>query len=189
MKIDETKKKILNAAKKLMSECKDVNEVTARAISKEAGVQLSMINYCFGSKENMLYIIFEKILEDYLFENKNLIEILETDYTPKEKLRYIHYIIAECLIENYKYTKALTGFFLLHRDMSKPQNSLPFVIEHYKGRKSVEECKLISYELSSIMQLAIYRNQELKELAQVDFNNKEELHKFIDMQIELFLVD
>ena len=77
----------------------------------------------------------------------------------------------------------------MHRDLSQKQSSLPLVMAHYSGRKSEEECKLISYELSSTMQLAINRYEDIKILSGFDLTNIEELHRFIDIQFDLFLVD
>ena len=53
--LEKTRAALIEAAEKLMGQCEDPNEVTARAITKEAGVNLAMINYCFGSREELLF--------------------------------------------------------------------------------------------------------------------------------------
>lgn len=189
MKIDITKQKIKEATIHLMNACDNPSEVTSRAIAKEAGVQLAMINYCFGCREGLIFNIFQDLTKRCFESNKELNEILLSNIPPKEKLRHLHYVVADFLLNNYAYTKAVTGYVLLNRDLSQGLNSLPLIIEHFGNRKTLQECQIISYELSSVMQLAINRHEALYEFCKIDMNDKSQLHKFIDMQIEMFLTD
>ena len=59
-KLNITKEKLINAAMELMDECADGSEVTSRAIAARADVKLSMINYCFGSREALLFEAFSQ---------------------------------------------------------------------------------------------------------------------------------
>ncbi|MCI7768153.1 MAG: TetR family transcriptional regulator [Oscillospiraceae bacterium] len=192
MKKDEklavTKEKLINAASELMQSCSDGSEVTSRAVAERAGVRLSMINYCFGSKEAMLFEAFSRNEKAYR-ESPRLQGIISSDISPKEKLKRLHLAAAEFLISRYKFTKAITGYVLLHRDLSREQASLPFVMAHYGGRRSESECRLIAYELSSMMQLAIYRLEDIKEFSGLDLRDREQLKGYIDMRIDMLLGD
>ncbi|MDO5557962.1 MAG: TetR/AcrR family transcriptional regulator [Oscillospiraceae bacterium] len=187
-KLDITKEKLITAAGRLIDSCDESAVVTSRAIANEAGVQLAMINYCFGSREALLFETFCRRENEYK-NDPLLLEIFRAEIPPKEKLRRLHYVIAEFLIKNYKYSKAITGYVLLHRDLSKELNSLPLVTAHYNGRKTQQECRIISYELSSVMQLAVYRHKELENFSGFDLTDTAQLHKFVDLQIDLFLKD
>ncbi len=185
-KLDITKQKLKDAAQKLMEDCNNHSEVTSRAISNEAGVPVAMINYCFGSRENLLFEVFSSKSDEYK-NDPRIKQITAADMSPKEKLRQMYYTVAEFLVAHYKFSSAVTKYVLLNRDLSKGLNSLPYVIEHYNGRKSEQDCKIIAYELSSMMQLAIYRYKELAEFSGYDFTDKEQLHRFVDLQIDLLL--
>lgn len=185
-KLAITKEKLLNAAAALMNECTDSSEVTSRAIAERAGVRLSMINYCFGSREALLFETFSRNEKDYKDDPK-IKSIILSDISPKEKLRKLHYTAAEFLVKEYKFTKAVTRYVLLNRDLSKEPSSLPFIRAHYGGRKTEEECKIIAYELSSMMQLVICRLEDFSEFSGIDLRDKEQLHRFIDMRIEMLL--
>lgn len=187
-KLNITKEKLINAAAELADECADGSEVTSRAIAKRAGVQLAMINYCFGSREALLYEAFSRNERKYM-DFALVQNILLSELPPKEKLRKMHYIAAEYFINEYKFTKAVMGYVLLHRDLSREQSSLPFVIAHFSGRKTAQECKIIAYELSSMLQLVIFRLDEFAELSEMNLRDNEQLHKFIDMRIDLLLGD
>ena len=46
--------------------------------------------------------------------------------------------------------------------MSEVPFSFGYVKEHFKGTRTDKECRLIAYEMSTIMQLMIYRKDDLK---------------------------
>ncbi|MBQ1172193.1 MAG: TetR/AcrR family transcriptional regulator [Lachnospiraceae bacterium] len=189
LKADLAKEKIKKAAAKLMAECENASEVTTRAIAKEAGVQLAMVNYYFGSREELLFCLFQDLSREQFQECPQVYEIIKSECPPKDKLKKIHFYMITMMLDNYVYMQAVLGHVLLHRDLSQGLNSLPFVIEHYKGRKTEQECKLISYEMSSTMQLAVYRHEALKEFCGLNLLDEVGRKKFVDEQIDLFLKD
>lgn len=187
-KLNITKEKLINAAAELMNECSDGSEVTSRAIAERAGVRLSMINYCFGSREALLFEAFSRSERVYK-DDPGIKNIVLSELSPKEKLRRMHYVVAEFLVKEYKFTKAVMGYVLLHRDLSKEPSSLPYIRAHFGGRKSEEECRIIAYELSSMMQLVIYRLDDFREFSGFDLRDSKQLHGFIDMRIDMLLGD
>lgn len=187
-KLNITKEKLINAAAELICEGADGSDATTRAIAKRAGVQLSMINYCFGSREALLYEVFSRNRQKYI-KSLKIEQILRSEISPKEKLRKMHYIAAEYFVKEYKITRAVMGYVLLHRDLSEEQSSLPFVKAHFAGRKTDEECKIIAYELSSMIQLIIFRLDDFRELSGMDLRDTKQLHRLIDMRIDTLLGD
>ena len=181
-----TKDKLIDATFALMEEADDPLNVTSRQIAERAGTKPSMINYCFGSRENLIYQTFQKQYLDFLKEEP-IAELIASDISPKELLKKLHFIVAKCLVENPKFTKAISPFVLFERDLSKESFSFPYVKKHYAGRKTDRECRLIAYELSSMMQLMICRKDDLKRDFGIDLNNDKELKKYIDMRVDLLL--
>ena len=186
VKLGITKDKLIDATFALMEEADDPLNVTSRQIAERAGVKPSMINYCFGSRENLIYQTFQKQYLDFLKEEP-IAELIASDISPKELLKKLHFIVAKCLVENPKFTKAISPFVLFERDLSKESFSFPYVKKHYAGRKTDRECRLIAYELSSMMQLMICRKDDLKRDFGIDLNNDKELKKYIDMRVDLLL--
>ena len=187
-KLNITKEKLIDATLSLMEEMEDPLNVTSRQIAERAGTKPSMINYCFGSRENLIYATFQKEYMSFLNETE-VASLLASDLTPRELLKKLHFIVAKCLVENPKFTKAITGHILFNRDLSKESFSFPYVKKHYAGRRTDEECKLIAYELSSMMQLIVYRKDDIKESFGIDLDNEKELKKYIDMRVDLLLGD
>ena len=186
VKLGITKDKLIDATFALMEEADDPLNVTSRQIAERAGTKPSMINYCFGSRENLIYQTFQKQYLDFLKEEP-IAELIASDISPKELLKKLHFIVAKCLVENPKFTKAISPFVLFERDLSKESFSFPYVKKHYAGRKTDRECRLIAYELSSMMQLMICRKEDIKRDFGIDLDNAKELKKYIDMRIDLLL--
>lgn len=186
IKLGITKEKLLEATFALMEEADDPLNVTSRQIAERAGVKPSMINYCFGSRENLIYQTFQKQYMGFL-KDKDVEKLIASDIAPKDLLKKLHFIVAKCLVENPKFTKAITGYVLFNRDLSQESFSFPYVKKHYAGKKTDKECRLIAYEMSSMMQLIVFRKDDIKRDFGIDLNNDEELQKYIDMRIDLLL--
>jgi len=186
VKLGITKEKLIDATFALMEEADDPLNVTSRQIAERAGVKPSMINYCFGSRENLIYQTFQKQYLSFL-KDEPIAELIASDISPKELLKKLHFIVAKCLVENPKFTKAITPYVLFNRDLSQESFSFPYVKKHYAGKKTDKECRLIAYEMSSMMQLMICRKDDLKRDFGIDLDNDKELKKYIDMRIDLLL--
>ena len=187
-KLNLTKEKLISATFALMEEANDPMGVTSRQIAGRAGVKPSMINYCFGSRENLIYQTFRKQYLSFLNETR-IKKLIASDITPRELLKKLHYLVAKCLVDNPKFTKAVSGYVLFSRDLSGESFSYPYVRKHYAGRRTDKECMLIAYELSSMMQLIIYRKDDIKASFGIDLNKEKELKKYIGMRIDLLLGD
>ncbi len=185
-KLNITKDNLIEATFSLMEQTDDPLSVTSRQIAAKAGTKPSMINYCFGSRENLIHNVFQKKYLNFVSQDK-LSELIESDITPKELLKELHYIVAKCLVDNFTFTKAVTSYILFKRNLGQESFSFAYVKKHYDGRKSDEECKLIAYELSTMMQLIIYRKEDIKESFGIDLDKDDELRKYINMRVDLLL--
>lgn len=187
--LDKTRTALLDAAEKLMSECDDPDEVTARAITKEAGVNLAMINYCFGSREELLYEVFSRIQRNALTVYPGFGEIMKSELSPKDKLAEAHFRTMKLMLANFKYCKALTKYILVTRKIGDRRTSVQFIQQHYGGRKTEGECRLIAFELSGMHELAVLRHEEIKDICGIDLMNDDVLKKFVCENIERMLGD
>ena len=148
VKLGITKEKLIDATFALMEELDDPLNVTSRQIAERAGTKPSMINYCFGSRENLIYQTFQKQYMSFL-KDKDIESLIASDLPPRDLLKKLHFAVAKCLVENPKFTKAITGHVLFNRDLSQESFSFPYVKKHYAGKKTDAECRLIAYELSA----------------------------------------
>lgn len=187
-KLNITKEKLIKATAALMEKADDPLQVTSREIAAAADVKPSMINYCFGSREELLYAVFNDLYQSFLAQY-DVDKLLKKDLPPKELLKQLHFIVAKCLIENPKFTKAITPHVLFKRDLGKESFSFPYVMKHFGGRRTEAECRLIAYELSTMMQLIIYRKDDIKNDFGIDLNKNKELRRYIDLRVDILLGD
>ena len=185
--IESTREALLSAAEKLMAECSDPSEVTSRAITKEAGVNLAMINYCFGSREALLFEVFSRLQNEAEKQNPEFRIIIQSEMPPKQKLINLHFEAMKLMLKYGKYVKAITKYALLNRSISASRGSLPFIQAHFGNRKTESECRLIAYEISSIHELAMLRHDEIKAACGVDLTDEKVLLQYVTDHINMFL--
>ncbi len=186
VKTEITKEKLIAATEKLIANCDDPFKVTSRQIAEESGMQAAMINYCFGSRENLIYEVFHRYYKAALHD-ADVEKILASKISPKDKLKKLHFLIAHFLIENHKLTRAITNLILFSRDLSEDSVSYGFIKQHFKRTRTDSECRLIAYELSTMMQLIIYRKDDIKTGMGIDLEKDKQLKHYIDMRIDLLL--
>ena len=177
-KLQKTKDRLIESTLILMENMDDPLNVTSRQIAAKAGVKPGMINYCFKSRENLIYQTFQKQYLNFL-KNGDVSNIIDSQESPKEIIKQLHFIVARCLVDNHKFTKAITGFVLFKRDLGKESFTYPYVLKHYKGKKSEAECRLIAYELSTMMQLIIYRKDDIKRILESILQMRKSLSIFL----------
>ena len=190
-KTELTRQKLLDAVDSLITDSEDPIKVTSRQIAAVSGVQPAMINYCFGSRERLIYEVFLRKYEAALSDAK-VQKIVESSLSPKDKLKKLHFVIASFLVKNYSFTKAITRFVLFERDLSKEQFSYGLVKAHYSGKtgkdkKTDTECRMIAYELSTMLQLVLYRYEDIRDHLGLDLEDPKKLRKYIDMRVDLLL--
>lgn len=59
MKKEKTKQRLINATHELSKMYNNIDEITSRDISAKSGTNLALINYHFGSKDNLVRLVAE----------------------------------------------------------------------------------------------------------------------------------
>ena len=185
--LNATRKALINAAEELLKGCNSPEEVTSRKIAAQAGVNAAMINYCFGSREQLMYEVFRGLLTKARKLRPELDAAMSDDLSPAQKLIEIHFTLMELMLDNPKISKAVTKFILFDRDLKTGLDSLPLVMEHFAGKKSEDECRLITFELTSLHELAVLRKDDIKECCGIDLSDKAQLRKFVEENVRRFL--
>lgn len=180
-----TKDILIETTIELLKDCDDLSEVTSRKITEKAGVNLAMINYNFDSKDELINIAIGKLLGDTA--SAYLSNTYDNSKEPKEMLKEFLYCICTMVFDYRKYTKETIPYMLLKGKFSTAKQLLPLIKECVKDTKSDSECRFISYELTSIMQLAFYRISDLQDYLQIDMESKQGIQNLIDFQVDLLV--
>lgn len=185
-KLEITKQKLITATREILDERgHDYKALTSRDIVKRAGVPLGMINYCFGSKDNLVLKVFLDSYELEWNEHKKafLDEGINID-DPRERLKYETMKIVQILIKHYDCIKDILKYIMTSYDITKIIKSYELIRQIVPAERTDEQCKFIAFELGGILQLAVLRHQELKEYFGVDISDDKQLKKFIDEQVD-----
>ena len=186
--LEATRNALATAAKELMTGCGDCDEVTSRAIAERASVNQAMINYCYGSREKLLYEVFGQLLAEAQSAEPELTRLMNTAIPAKERLFLLHYAMMKLMIANFNYSRAVTKYVLLNRSADLGMESLPLVAEHYSGSRTIEECRLIAFELTSLNELAVLRHEELKRSFGLDLTDDKTLRDYVRSNVDRFIV-
>jgi AcrR family transcriptional regulator len=124
----KTREKILKTATKLFLK-KGVDQVGVREIASKAGINLSLMNYYFQTKENLFETIFDMLVKDKAVK---LREILEAESSLDDKVKEYTEAYIDMLIEN----PLLVSFVMssLHRNPDKLK-SMNSVLALYNSEK------------------------------------------------------
>ncbi|MFP4555798.1 MAG: TetR/AcrR family transcriptional regulator [Bacteroidales bacterium] len=124
----KTKQKIVSAATELFLE-KGVDRVGVREIATKAGINLSLMNYYFQTKEKLFETIFDRLLKD---KATMVRDILESDLSIEEKIRaytstYIDIIIDKPILVSF-------ALSVIHRNPEKIK-SMGAILALYNSEK------------------------------------------------------
>jgi TetR/AcrR family transcriptional regulator, fatty acid metabolism regulator protein len=129
-----TSEKILSAARELFEE-KGFDLTSVREIATKADVNVALINYHFGSKENLLLAIMEQSVDNTRLK---LNDINQSSSTPVEKLLQVIELYVDKIFSNCKYHQ------FIHRELSTTQRpELVEGITKILNRNSAELRKLL----------------------------------------------
>ncbi len=111
-----TREKLIETAKELFL-TKGVDRVGVREIATKAGINLSLMNYYFRSKEMLFEAIFEMLINE---KAQVLKQILDSEKPIEEKIREYVYSYIDILIDD----PLLVSFVLsvIHRNTDKIAN-------------------------------------------------------------------
>lgn len=161
----------------------ETHKITTRAIAKRAGIGVGLVNYHFKSKNKLIEICVQRIISDVI---KSFKPDVNDELNSISRLKKVTKMVASFLIQNASVSKiSILG------NMNAPKivdntmttvNGFLFSMEDYNIAK--KEKMLLSFALTSILQVAFLRKDIMKENFGFDFNNKKEREIFIDFMID-----
>ncbi len=179
---------IITAAMKLIERHGDTSIITIRDIAARAGVGTGLINYHFQTKENLINICVQRIINLEVEKFEPLYKSL--DVKPADKLRLLAKSTCAFLAANPGISRVsiLTDLQAGNADDNSIQVQkayLPLIKEVCGGKKTDGEAQLLLHMLLSSIQVAFLRKDVLIKTADMDFSSKEQRDAYVDSIIDI----
>ena len=188
---EKVKEIIINATTELIEQSGgEVKNITARAIADKSGVALGLINYHFESKDNLIAIcvqrIVNKVLMGFAPDKKDYTE--PDGLTDKQRLTYFAQQTFDFLFENYAIIKiSILSDFKDYKPMCNSvytQMGFRFAL-----RENIPENKkqLIAFSLVSTMQAAFLSGENSKQITGYNLFEKSERDMFVSDTVSMLM--
>lgn len=188
---EEIKETIINVTTELIEQSDgNINSITARAIAEKSNVALGLINYHFESKENLIAICVQRII------NKVLMSFApdKTDYskddglTDKERLISFAQQTYDFLFANYAIIKIsiLSDFKDYKPACNSAYTQMGFTFA-LRGNIPQSQKQLIAFSITSIMQNAFLTGDNSKALTGYNLMKKTERDLFISDTVSMLM--
>lgn len=166
----------------------DTKNITARRIAEQADIGLGLVNYHFGSKDNLITICVQRIINHVVFSfSPDKLDYNKADgLSDRERLTDWATQIFEFLFENYAISKiSILGDMQDYHAKTNSvytQKGLALALRNDSYEK---EKKLLAFVLTSAMQTAFLSKEAGANILGYDFQLKEDRRAFIKNTISI----
>lgn len=185
----DIKKAIIDATIKLINEKgSNPDDITVRDICKEADVSVSLMNYHFQTKENLIAQCVQAIIGNVINRFSPMVKALP-EMTPLDTLKYMFNATFTFLYsaENISRISILTDHQSPRRGDNTHQTTdayLPLAEAACQERK-IENPRMILTMIIQSIQGAFLRTDVIREDLGIDLRNPGERKKFVDDYIDV----
>lgn len=171
------KERIIDVTTELIEQCGgSAKSITARMIAEKAGIGLGLINYHFGSKENLITECVQRIIGKVV-AGFRMTDCFETD---KERLTACAIRVFDFLFEHPAISRiSILDDLQNYTASCNSAYSLRGFASQIKGDISDEDKTILSFVLTSAMQSAFLGSGAMKQLLGYDFTDPEDRAAYI----------
>ena len=188
---EKVKETIINATTELIEQSGgEVKSITARAIADKSGVALGLINYHFESKENLIAIcvqrIINKVLMSFAPDKKDYTE--PDGLTDKQRLISFAQQTFDFLFDNYAIIKIsiLSDFKDYKPICNSVYTQMGFRLA-LRGNIPENKKQLIAFSLTSTMQAAFLSEENSKQVTGYNLFEKQESDLFVSDTVSMLM--
>lgn len=183
---EEAKERILSTTIALLSqEDSDPERITIRAISKQAGVGIGLINYHFGSKEALIKQAIDRMAGTIADQWQAMLDPNVAD--PAERLKSLLKANAAVGAENARLARVSILSELLYGDLEVPLIILPVLKEIFGREKDEQEIRVIAFMLVTSLQVMLVRERTFRKYAGINIFDAQQRDHWIDAIVDLLI--
>ena len=183
------KENIIRATTELIEQSSGrIHEITSRKIAQQAGVGLGLINYHFGSKENLITICVQRIINNVVMcfsQKKDTAD--RSNLSDEERLADWAKQVFDFLFENH----AISSISILgdmqnyHIESNSVYTQKGFLKAIQDQEMPEGDKRLLVFMLTGAMQIAFLSGDTAKELLGYDLTIKEQRDLYIEKTVNI----
>lgn len=178
----DNKEAIIRAAIALIDEKgENLNEITIREICKKADVGLGLVNYHFGSKDKLIELCVERMINEVVDRFERLREETE-GLSPFEKLEYLGNMTLSFMFDRYAVSRisVLTDMNTPkeYDNTSRTYEAYLSLVADCRPDWDEETVKRKTFCLITVMQQSFLRHEVIRHAIGTDLTVKEEREAF-----------
>ncbi len=183
------KENIIRATTELIEQSSGrIHEITSRKIAQQAGVGLGLINYHFGSKENLITICVQRIINNVVMcfsQKKDTAD--RSNLSDEERLADWAKQVFDFLFENH----AISSISILgdmqnyHIESNSVYTQKGFLKAIQDQEMPEGDKRLLVFMLTGAMQIAFLSGNTAKELLGYDLTIKRQRDLYIDKTVNI----
>lgn len=176
----DMREQILHAVRELIQSGTDINKITVRTIAGKAGVGVGLINYHFGSKDNLMEEVLAQIMAETA--KQYLAQVLADEtVTNRDKLKEL---IKSLYLLSVKYENIIK--FLIIRclqrgDMGAEMSILPILKQIFGEDRNEIEIRIMAMQIIKPIQAAGLCPGSFRVYSGFDLYDEKQREKFVDL--------
>lgn len=178
----DARERIVQAAREILLEAAQIEQITVRQIAERAGVGVGSINYHFNSKDNLLSIavgdILAKRATGFLEQRDSL------TLNPVEKLKNMLKELCNVAASNQKLIQFILTQGILNGNMQAPLYLIPVLKEIFGREKEEIELRIIAIQILQPIQAAGITPEVFRLYSGIDLYDTKARNQFIDILVE-----
>lgn len=180
-KKEETKKKIMEVTMNLVDSVENPDDITVRKIAESAGVGVGLINYYYGSRDNLIKEAASMKMESMA----EIMEKLDGDLSnPVKYLKEMLMMMSDTAMKNSRFSKFSVEYDLLKGNFRICLYLLPVLRKIFDESKSETDLRLIAFQIIVAMQSVYVRQEAFHMLTGIDIEIKKERDTLIDSIVD-----
>ncbi|MDD2626521.1 MAG: TetR family transcriptional regulator [Candidatus Methanomethylophilus sp.] len=179
---DDKKELLIKSAVELLKEQAGSCNVTTRELAARSGVNSALINYYFGSKDSLLKVAVNRILE----EAGETLDSGSPSADPRDFLFEFILKMGRLMLQYEAYTRIVIPNLILKDPIELPQRLLP-AVRAAAGGHDETACRMISYQLVTFLQVLFYRMDDVSGYLGFDLRAAGTIEQVIRSEINLLI--
>lgn len=189
MKSEDTKERIiLQTIRLIEKEDGKVEQVTIRKIAESASVGVGLINHYFGTKDNLIEVCVQRIIEKVVYGSKSISIEENTNTSKKDEMKQtVKYVM------NFLFSHPEISYISILGDFRNPglqDNSCGTMngfARRLGGVNMGEDERRITFEIVALIQMAFMKKEIMKEQCGVNLDNQIERDQYIEHVVDMVM--